>query len=150
MVFAGWSDAKCSLAPATQRPAGFEPDELQPLIHHYTKQPNVRGQHGEAAQTGNGKILGVFRGIPGPARELVDEKIALLKEAGIDGVYTVGNTSEPLCQIPVGLNRFGMIQLSGLNPVAAAVEVGIEVDSIAESGLIDFEQLMPVWQLPDK
>ncbi len=48
MVFAGWSDAKCSLAPATQRSAGFEPDELQPLIHHYTKQPNVRGQHGEA------------------------------------------------------------------------------------------------------
>lgn len=79
MVFAGWSDAKCSLTPATQRPAGFEPDELQPLIHHYTKQPNVRGQHG-----------------------------------------------------------------------AAAVEAGIEVDSIAESGLIDFEQLIPIWQLPDK
>ncbi len=70
----------------------------------------------EAAQTGNGKILGVFRGIPGPAREIVDEKIALLKEAGIDGVYAVGNTSEPICQIPVGLNRFGMIQLGGLNP----------------------------------
>ncbi len=104
----------------------------------------------EAAQTGNGKILGVFRGIPGPAREIVDEKIALLKEAGIDGVYAVGNTSEPICQIPVGLNRFGMIQLGGLNPVAAAVEAGIEVDSIAESGLIDFEQLIPVWQLPDK
>ena len=62
----------------------------------------------------------------------------------------MGNTSEPICQIPVGLNRFGMIQLGGLNPVAVAVEAGIEVDSIAESGLIDFEQLVPVWQLQDK
>jgi len=102
---------------------------------------------GEASRTGNGKILGVFRTIPAPAREVVEEKIAMLKEVGIGGVYALGNTSEPLCQIPVALNRIGVVQLGGLNPVAAAVEADIEIENIAESGLIDFEQLRSFWKL---
>ncbi|MDP2729671.1 MAG: NrpR regulatory domain-containing protein [Dehalococcoidales bacterium] len=102
---------------------------------------------GEAARTGNGKILGVFRTIPAPARKAVEEQIALLKEAGIGGVYALGNISEPVCQIPVDLNRFGIVQLGGLNPVAAAFEAGIETENIAESGLIDYQQLGSVWQL---
>lgn len=101
----------------------------------------------EACKTGNGKILGVFRTIPAPARELVEEKLATLKQVGINGVYALGNTSEPLCQIPVALNRIGVVQLGGLNPVAAAVEAGFEIENIAESGLIDYEQLVSVWQL---
>jgi len=101
----------------------------------------------EAAKTGHGKILGVFRVIPAPARAIVEEKIAILKEAGIGGVYALGNTSEPVCQIPVGLNRVGIVQLGGLNPVAAGVEAGIEIENVAESGLIDFEQLRSFWQL---
>jgi HTH-type transcriptional regulator, global nitrogen regulator NrpRI len=101
----------------------------------------------EVVKTGNGKVIGVFRTIPAPARKDVEAKIALLREAGIEGVFAVGNISEPLCQIVVGLNQFGIIQLGGLNPVAAAVESGVEVENIAESGLIDFQQLQPVWQL---
>jgi len=102
---------------------------------------------GEASRTGNGKILGVFRTIPAPARKVVKEKIATLKEAGIGGIYALGNTSEPLCQIPVALNRIGVVQLGGLNPVAAAVEAGIEIENVAESGLIDFQQLRSFWEL---
>jgi repressor of nif and glnA expression len=101
----------------------------------------------EVAKTGNGKVLGVFRTVPAPARAIFEEKIAMLKEAGINGVYALGNTSEPVCQISVGLNRFGIVQLGGLNPVAAAVEAGIGVENIAESGLIDFERLYSVWEL---
>ncbi len=101
----------------------------------------------EVAKTGNGKVLGVFRTIPALAREILAEKIALLKEAGIYGVCAVGDTSVPLCQIPVGLNRIGIVQLGGLNPVAAAVEAGIEIENIAESGLIDYQKLISVWQL---
>ncbi len=71
----------------------------------------------------------------------------MLKESGIGGVYVLGNTSEPTCQIAVGLNRAGMVLLGGLNPVVAAVEAGIKVENIAESGLIDFEQLGSFWQL---
>jgi len=101
----------------------------------------------QAAHTGNGKILGVFRTIPAPARETFEEKLALLREAGINSVYAVGDTSEPLCQIPVSLNRIGIVQLGGLNAIAAAVEAGIEIENIAESGLIDYNQLVSFWQL---
>jgi repressor of nif and glnA expression len=90
---------------------------------------------------GNGRILANFREVPAVSRAVVDEKVGLLREAGITGVYVLGNTSEPVCQINVGLNRVGMVLLGGLNPVAAAVEAGIDVESIAESGLIDFQQL---------
>jgi repressor of nif and glnA expression len=101
----------------------------------------------QAARSGNGKILANFREIPAPARVMVDEKVAMLKEAGINAVYVLGNTSEPVCQIAVGLNRVGMVLLGGLNPTAAAFEAGIDVANIAESGLIDFQQLTSFWQL---
>jgi hypothetical protein len=101
----------------------------------------------QAARTGNGKILANFREIPAPSRAIVEEKTAMLKEAGIGGVLVLGNTSEPVCQIAVGLNRVGMVLLGGLNPVAAAFEGGVEIENIAESGLIDFERLFSFWQL---
>jgi repressor of nif and glnA expression len=102
---------------------------------------------GDAVRTGNGKILANFREMPAPSRSIVEEVIAKLKEAGIGGVYVLGNVSEPVCQITVGLNRVGLVLLGGLNPVAAAVEAGIKVENIAESGMIDFQQLVSVWQL---
>jgi repressor of nif and glnA expression len=97
----------------------------------------------EAAKTGNGKVIGVFRTMPAAAREALDETVTLLGDAGIHGVYTIGEISEPLCQIAVPLNRIGVIQLGGLNPVAAAVEAGIDMENIAESGFIDYEELQP-------
>lgn len=102
---------------------------------------------GEAAITGKGKILGNFRTIPAPAREVLEETVKALKEISIGGVFTLGQTSEPVCQISVAMNRIGVVQLGGLNPVAAAVEAGIEIENIAESGLIDFRQLHSFWQL---
>jgi repressor of nif and glnA expression len=101
----------------------------------------------QASRTGSGKILGAFRTIPGPAREDVEAIMAKLKDADIGGIYALGHTSEPLCQIPVSLNRVGIIQIGGLNPVAAAVEAGIEIENIAESGMIDFERLTSFWKL---
>ena len=102
----------------------------------------------QAARTGNGKILANFREIPAPARAMVEEKMARLKEAGIGGVCALGNTSEPICRIPVGVNRVGMVLYGGLNPAAAVAEAGIEIENVAESGLIDFQQLKSFWQLP--
>ena len=102
---------------------------------------------GEVAETGNGKILATFREIPAPSRAIVEERVAMLKETGIGGIYALGNTSEPICQITVDLNRVGIVLLGGLNPVAAAVEAGIEVESIPESGVINYQQLKSFWQL---
>src|SRR4030043_469983 len=91
---------------------------------------------GEAAKTGNGRILANFREIPAPARAAVEETIAGLKTPGINGVFALGNISEPICQIALGMNRVGMVLLGGLNPVAAAVEARIEVETMAQSGMI--------------
>lgn len=102
---------------------------------------------GQAAATGSGKILGAFRTIPGPARQEVVDLAEKLKAAGIVGIYAIGETSEPLCQVPVSLNRVGIIQLGGLNPVAAAVEAGIAIENTAESGMVDFKELKSIWDL---
>jgi len=95
-----------------------------------------------AASAGAGRILANFREIPAPARHAVEAIVADLKHAGIGGVLLIGEASEPLCQMPVGLNKIGMILLGGLNPVAAAEEAGIEAENISESGTIDFHQLV--------
>lgn len=71
----------------------------------------------------------------------------MLKSAGINGVFALGNMSQPICQIAVGMNRVGMVLLGGLNPVAAAVEAGIEIENFAESGMGGFQQLVSFWQL---
>ncbi len=49
----------------------------------------------------------------------MEEKNALLKKAGINGIMVLGNTSETVCQMHVGLNRVGVVLLGGLNPVSA-------------------------------
>jgi len=102
---------------------------------------------GDAARSGNGKILASFREIPALARSLVDEKISQLKAVGIHGVYLLGNTSEPVCQISVGLNRVGLVMVGGLNPVAAVAEAGIEVENMAESGMVEYAQLKSIQSL---
>jgi repressor of nif and glnA expression len=101
----------------------------------------------EAALTGSGKILANFREIPAAARSIVEEKVQQMAEAGINGVYVLGNTSEAVCQIAVGLNRVGMVLRGGLNPITTAHESGIEVENIAESGLIDYHQLVNFQEL---
>jgi repressor of nif and glnA expression len=100
-----------------------------------------------AASAGTGRILANFREIPAPARPKVEAIVADLKRSGVGGVLLIGEASEPLCQMPVGLNKIGMIMLGGLNPVAAAEEAGIEADNISESGTIDFRQLVSYREL---
>ena len=101
----------------------------------------------EAAATGSGRILANFREVPAPARPRVESILAQLKAAGIGGVVRVGETSEPVCQIPVGLNKVGIILLGGMNPVAAAEEAGIEADNVLEAGMAQFEGLVSFWDL---
>ncbi len=96
----------------------------------------------ESISSGNGRILANFREIPSLSRELVAELLAQLNDAGIDGMYSLGEIGETVCQIPVGNNRVGLMLLGGLNPVATVVESGIEVENIAESGVMDFKQLV--------
>jgi repressor of nif and glnA expression len=101
----------------------------------------------QAAEQGEGKILSNFREIPVPARKLVDELIANLQNAGIGGVLAIGEIGEPICQIPVDMNRVGMILYGGLNPVACAHEAGIEVENRAMSTVMEYQELQNFWEL---
>lgn len=98
----------------------------------------------DAAASGTGRILANFREILAPSRIVVEKRIEELKSAGMNAVYLLGNTSESICQIDVGMNRVGMVLLGGLNPVAAAAEAGFEVENAAESGLIEYSRLVDI------
>ncbi|MDD5095154.1 MAG: NrpR regulatory domain-containing protein [Dehalococcoidia bacterium] len=96
---------------------------------------------GQAAKQGNGKILANFREIPAVCRPIVEKAIAGLKEAGLHGVLMMGTTSESVCETPVDLNKVGMILIGGMNPIAAAEEVGIQADNKAMSAVVDYKAL---------
>ncbi|MDH5696210.1 MAG: NrpR regulatory domain-containing protein [Dehalococcoidia bacterium] len=104
----------------------------------------------EVANSGSGKVLANFREIPALCRPIAEEVVAGLKETGVGGLLLMGNTSEPVCEIPVELNRVGIILLGGLNPVAAAEEVGIEAENHAMSTVIEYQNLIRFSELRDE
>jgi repressor of nif and glnA expression len=101
----------------------------------------------DVVKTGNGKLLANFREIPSPCRPIAEEAITKLKEAGIGGLLIMGNISEPVCEIPLGLNRVGMVLYGGMNPVAAVEEAGIEVQNFALSTIIEYRHLIDFREL---
>ena len=101
----------------------------------------------QAAEQGEGKILANFREVPVPALKLAGGLIASLRKAGIGGVLAIGEIGEPICQIPVDMNRVGMILYGGLNPVACAHEGGVEVENRAMSTVMEYQELRNFWEL---
>ncbi|HEY92031.1 MAG TPA: DUF128 domain-containing protein [Dehalococcoidia bacterium] len=101
----------------------------------------------EVAKLGEGRILANFREIPAQSRVLAEEVIDSLERAGIKGILVIGDTSEPVCEIPVELGKNGIVLLVGLNPVAAAEEAGIESISYSMSTLIDYQELFRFQEL---
>jgi len=101
----------------------------------------------DVARKGDGKILANYREIPALCRPIVDDVLGKLKSAGMGGVIMMGNASEPVCEIPVELNRIGVILVGGLNPVAAAEEAGIEAESHAMSTVMDYQSLIKISDL---
>jgi repressor of nif and glnA expression len=101
----------------------------------------------EAAGTGNGKILANLFGTPAPCSPMLASVIDKLSKAGIDGLLMVGKMNEPVCKVSVGSNEVGVVLQSGLNPVAAAVEAGIQAINYAMSGVTECGRLRTVWEL---
>jgi repressor of nif and glnA expression len=96
----------------------------------------------DVVKTGNGKLLANFREIPSICRPVAEKTVTKLKETGINGLLVMGRVSESICELPLGLNRVGMVLYGGLNPVAAAEEAGIEVRNYALSTLIEYRELV--------
>jgi len=98
---------------------------------------------GQAACSGNGKVLANFREFPASCFAQAQELIKRMRSAGLTEPLVVGHQGEPVCEVPVGWNRSGVVLKGGLNPVAAAVEAGFEADNDAMSGTLDFTALRP-------
>jgi len=101
----------------------------------------------KAATQGNGEILANFREIPALCRPIAEQVVEGLKHAKMNGVAIMGNTSEPVCEIPVDLNRIGVVLFGGLNPVAAAQEAGIESENRGMSTIIEYKDLIDYGEL---
>lgn len=117
----------------------YEGSSLDPLeIFIRSKMTDITG----AVMNQSGKILASFREIPvvslGKAEEISHE----LKEKGIRGILLIGNPNQPLIEMPVGLDRAGMIIVGGLNPIAALEEAGIATVTKAMSTLYPFSDLV--------
>ncbi len=101
----------------------------------------------KVTKEGDGKILASSWEIPALARPKAETVIKGLEIAGMRGLIKLGRVSEPIFELPVGSSKVGMILSDGLNPVAAAVEAGIEAVNHATSGVIDFGKLGSFWDL---
>ena len=99
------------------------------------------------AASGEGKILANFREVAGICRENVLDILSMLEKTGIRGVLAAGKMGETVCQVPVDVNKVGMVLTGGLNPVAAAREVGIEAENFAMSTVMEFRELRPFAQV---
>jgi repressor of nif and glnA expression len=117
----------------------YEGSSLDPLeIFIKSKMTDITG----AVKNHSGKILASFREIPvvslGKAGQLMDELLA----KGIKGILLIGNPNQPLLEMPVGLDKVGMVIVGGLNPVAALEESGIPTVTKAMSTLHRFSDLI--------
>ncbi|MCK4784854.1 MAG: DUF128 domain-containing protein [Desulfobacteraceae bacterium] len=101
----------------------------------------------QAIGKGEGKILASFQEIPMLSISAAEAVIEKLKRVNLCNLVLVGKVSEPICEMPVALNKVGLVLPSGLNSVAAAAEAGIEVTNKAMSGVIHVEKLRSFWSL---
>jgi repressor of nif and glnA expression len=101
----------------------------------------------ETVATGGGEILANFRETPALCLPLVDTVITGLKDAGIDGVIDRGRPSESVCEVAVEPNRVGLVLIGGLNPIAAAQEVGVEAENHSMSTVVGYQELVKFSQL---
>ena len=105
---------------------------------------------GAAARHGAGKILANMIEIPVICRSAAMTILTELANAGFTGLIGIGKANEPLYEMPAETNKLGIALQCGLNPIAAAVEVGIEIENHAMSGLIDYKRLLKFEEIAGK
>lgn len=101
----------------------------------------------QAAVSGNGKVLAGYHEIPLLSAGKADELLQRLKHNNLMSFAYLARPGETLCEIPHNPDKIGLVTLSGLNPVAAAVESAIEVTNHAMCCMMDASKLNPFSQL---
>lgn len=96
----------------------------------------------QAVVNGNGNILANFREVNAICRPLAEQIIDKMNKARLHGVIVMGNVSEPVCEMHMEMNKIGMVLMGGLNPVAAAAEAGIEIESYPMSTVVEYKDLV--------
>jgi hypothetical protein len=121
----------------------YEGSSLDPLeVFIRGKMTDVLG-----ALKGSGKVLASFREIPTVCLQRARELSQALRARGIGGILDIGQPNASLYEVPVGMDRAGMVIVGGLNPIAALEEQGIPTESTAMSTLYEYQKLRPFQEL---
>ncbi|MCX8023037.1 MAG: NrpR regulatory domain-containing protein [Syntrophorhabdaceae bacterium] len=116
----------------------YEGSSMDPLeVFIKSKMTDVSG----VVRGSSGKILASFREIPIVSLDEAQHLTRRLSTKGFNGIFIFGKPNQPLLDIPVGVDKVGMIVVGGLNPIAAVEESGIYTDSMAMSTLYEFSKL---------
>lgn len=118
----------------------YEGSSLDPLVVFIkSKMTSVM----DAVKHRTGAVLASFREIPVVSLQRATEINERLRAAGIGGILMMGNPNQPLLEIPVGMDKVGMVIVGGLNPIAALEEAGIATHSAAMAVLYGYSKLTP-------
>jgi repressor of nif and glnA expression len=101
----------------------------------------------KAVRQRTGNVLASFREIPVVSVDKALEIQEKLNAIGIGGILIIGNPNQPLFEMPVGMDKAGMVVIGGLNPIAALEEAGIPTESTAMAVLHDYSDLTPFKEL---
>ena len=100
-----------------------------------------------AAANGEGKVLAGYHEIPMLSVNKADELLQRMKNSDLISFAALARPGERICEVPFNHEKVGLVTLSGLNPVAAAAEAGIQVSTRAMCGMMEFAKLKPVGEL---
>ncbi|HWR73159.1 MAG TPA: NrpR regulatory domain-containing protein [Nitrospirota bacterium] len=96
----------------------------------------------KAAAGRPGRILASFREIPVVCLDKAKKLAKSMADRGIRGILMIGSPNKPLLEVPVGIDKVGMVIVGGLNPAAVLEEQGIPTESKAMSTLYDYTRLI--------
>jgi HTH-type transcriptional regulator, global nitrogen regulator NrpRI len=103
-----------------------------------------------AATTGSGRICASFRLIPSSALAAASDLLGEMKAAGLGDMILLGKPGQPFLEVPSGRDRIGLMVAGGLNPPAAAEEMGVDTHSRAMATLVEYSSLTPFSSLRKK
>ncbi len=116
----------------------YEGSSLDPLeIFIRSGMTDVTG----AVKNKSGKILASFREVPVVGVDEAKRIAEKMSDIGIGGILLIGNPNQPLLEMPVSMDKAGIVVVGGLNPVAALEEAGIPTESHAMSTMYEYSKL---------
>lgn len=98
-------------------------------------------------RTGSGRILGNLQEAPMLARDLIEEVLDLMAEAEFAGVLELGEPNMDVLGVSVERDHLGLALVGGTNLIAAAKEIGIELEHESISGLTDVSEMKHIEDL---